>query len=240
MAKQAVVKTLPKTIKLAGVDVPTHASDRKFCTRWMVHKDHNLAAKESGMAASSIRQGAAKKKLLKYLPYLVQQLERREAAVAAQMALDQKDILNQMVAIGFANAQDYIKQAEVKDPATGKMKTVHVRKPLTELTRDQAAAVSNVLFMPDGTIQYSLPDEKSKHPYLKDLGQHLGLFHPKLIEQHRHAHLHRTLDFKGMDTDKLAEVEQKLIEAMGEEGRRMLGIIDGEFEEVQDELSRER
>lgn len=239
MAKKAVSNPTTKSIKLAGVEVPTNPVDRKFCTRWLVHKDHNLAARESGMAASSVRQGQAKKRLLKYLPYLVQQLERREMAVAAQMALDQKDILNQMVAIGFANAQDYVKQVETKDEK-GVIKITHVRKPLTELTREQAAAVSNVMFQPDGTITYSLPDEKSKHPYLKDLGQHLGLFHPKLIEQHRHAHLHRTLDFKGMDTDKLALVEQQLIEALGEEGRRMLGIIEGEFEEVQDELSREK
>lgn len=219
-------------LRLAGgIELPTRANDIKFCQRWLVHKDHNRAGKESGMAATSLNKGNGKTKLLRFLPYLSNELQKREHAVATQFALDQKDIINEMIAIGFANAQDYVKTEEL--PSTnGHTIKRQVQKPLMELTRAQASAISSVTFSPDGKVTYTIPDEKSKHPYLKDLGQHLGLFHPKLIQEHRHAHLHRMLDFKGLDTERLAKFEADLIDAMGEEAKRVLGIVEGEFEEA--------
>ena len=223
--KRAVgLKNYPAKLVIAGIKVPTTPADRKFCERWMVHKDHMKAAIESGMTEKSIKSNWAKRKLIKYMPWISAQLEKREKAVAERYALKQENILDEMVAIGFANAQDYAKEIEEAD-ATGKIIKKTIRKPLSELTRAQAAAVSSVSFHPDGTVTYDLPDERSKHPYLRDLGQHLGLFHPKLIQEHRHAHMHAAIDLRGLDESKLESFEQQLLAALGPQGERMLGIM---------------
>lgn len=216
--------------------LPRTDKEHAFCKAWLQHYDSNRAAREAGYA-DSISNGSSGKRLFERLQgYLEHQLQLRQQAVAKQVALDQKDILAEMAAIGFANPLDYVNVVEepVKDPETGQTSLVKCQrqKKLIELTRAQAAAISEVTFHADGSVTYKLPDERSKHPYLKDLGQHLGLFHPKLIQEHRHQHLHAALSFRDMDTRKLAQAESMLLEAMGAEGRRMLGIVDAEFEEV--------
>lgn len=184
------------------------------------------------MTPKAISRGGAMVLLTRYKAYLSQKMERHENAVAKELVLEQKDILNEMMAIGFANAQDYyVITDEVVNGKNIKKRTL---KPIEELTRAQAAAVSCITQHPDGSITYVIPDEKSKHPYLKDLGQHLGLFHPKLIQEHRHQHIHAALSFRDLDPAKLEQFETQLIEALGPAGRRMLGIIDGEETPEQD------
>lgn len=219
------------------MSLPRTDKERAFCESWLQHYDINRAAREAGYSGPKNRQGGGGLRVFeRFRAYLEHQLSLKQKAVSKELALDQKDILSEMAAIGFANAQDYVAIVEepVKDEKTGAISMVRRerQKPLMELTRAQAAAVSEVTFHPDGRVTYQLPDERSKHPYLKDLGQHLGLFHPKLIAEHRHAHMHAAISFRGMDTRKLAEAESMLLEAMGPEGRRMLGILDAEFEDV--------
>lgn len=220
----------------APIVLPRTPKEHAFCRAWLNHYDIHRAYQEAGYA-DSVSNGAAGKRVFDRLrSYLEQQLELKQKVVSKELALDQKDILSEMAAIGFANAQDYVAIVEesVKDENTGEVRMVkrERQKPMMELTRAQASAISNVTFHPDGRVTYQLPDERSKHPYLKDLGQHLGLFHPKLIQEHRHQHMHAAISFRDMDTSKLAQAESMLLEAMGPEGRRMLGILDAEFEEV--------
>lgn len=220
------VQRLPKSIK-----------EHKFCARWQVHYDHILAAREAGYSEPYIKRGEAKKMFARLREHLLGLKAKKEAAVAKEVALEQRDILREMKAIAFASPQDYVKEVQVDvkadDGTVSKVKRL-VRKGILELTHDQAAAISKVTFHPDGSCTYDLPDEKSKHPYLKDLGQHLGLFHPKLIQEHRHEHRHRALSFRDVDTAKLAEAEKMFMEALGSEGRRMLGepVVDADFEDV--------
>lgn len=223
-----------KNLMIAGMRVPTRPLDVKFCERWLVHKDHKLAGLQCGMSKASVKNNTTHRKLKQFLPWLSMQMEKREEKVADKFAIKQEDIIEEMKNIAFANVQDYILQREVKDEATGKITTISERKPVMELTRGQAAALSKVTFNPDGTVTYELPDEKSKHPYLKDLGQHLGLFHPKLIQEHRHAHMHAAIDLRDVDTAKLAEFESTLVAALGQQqGKRILGILDDvEYQDV--------
>lgn len=218
--------------KVGGINIPKTEMHRAFCRAWLMHYDHNLAAVEAGFSKKSVNRGIGKELFSKYAEHLTRGKELKEKQLAKELALDQKDILKEMMAIGFANAQDYAK--EVESVVGGKTVKQWIQKPLHELTRGQAAAISKVSFH-NGGVTYEIPDEKSKHPYLRDLGQHLGLFHPALIHEHRHEHRHRALSFRDMDVGKLAAAEKMMIEALGPEGRRMLGIQDvqdAEFEDV--------
>ena len=230
-------RQLPAVV--GGMKVPKSDQHRAFCEAWLKHYDHNRAAREAGYSAHNVNAGVGKRTFALFAQYLTKQKEIKEKALVKELALDQKDILAEMMAIGFANALDYVKEVEEeeKDMETGEVRMVrrHRQKLVTELTRAQAAAISKVTFLPDGTVTYDIPDERSKHPYLKDLGQHLGLFHPKLIQEHRHEHRHRAISFRDMDMEKLAKAEKMLIDALGPEGRRMLGLQDfqeAEFEDV--------
>lgn len=225
-------KNVSRRLKLAGVVYPTTEVDKIFCDEWLQHRDHMKAAAVSGMARSSQDHGGPAKKLKKFLPYLSQQLQHHERAVATEMVLEQKHIIAEMMAIGFSNPKDYYKTVEQVKNDGSVVIVSHVRKELHELTRAQAAAISEITWHKDGSVTYELPDVRAKHPYLKDLGQHLGLFHPKLIQEHRHLQLHAALDLRDIDTDKLEKFESMLIDALGPMGKQMLGIIEGESEEV--------
>lgn len=221
------------TVTVGGIVTPKTDKHRAFCSAWLMHYDHNRAAREAGYQRGGLDL------FRKFERYLLQQKGLKEKAVSKEVVLEQRDILREMMSIGFANAQDYVRIVEepFKDPKTGITTQVkrERQRPLMELTRSQAAAVSKVTFSPDGTVTYELPDERSKHPYLKDLGQHLGLFHPKLIQEHRHAHAVALFDLRSLDNSKLKQAEEFFLEALGPEGRRMVnssGSDDGEFEEM--------
>lgn len=225
-----------RPVTVGGIVTPKTPKHQAFCANWLKHYDHNKAAIDAGFSEVAVKKGSAAVLFRRFERYLLKQKKLKEKAVSKVLVLEQKDILAEMKAIGFANAQDYvvIVSEPVKDEKTGTIRMVkrERQKPLMQLTRAQAAAVSKVTFHPDGTVTYELPDEKSKHPYLKDLGQHLGLFHPKLIQEHRHAHAHAIMDLRDMDSAKLAEAERYFLAALGNEGNRMLNIIEGEFEEI--------
>ena len=232
MAKKGE-KNPRKSTKMGRVVVPVTPTHRAFCEEWLKDYDHIRAAKAAGFAENYIRNGAAAKLVQKYHLYLMDRKEKLEKAISKEIALEQKDILSEMMAIGFSNAQDYITITE--EMIDGKTVIKRTLKPIEQLTRRQAAALSAVTSHPDGSVTYAIPDERSKHPYLKDLGQHLGLFHPKLIQEHRALHLHAQMDLKGVDPVALEKAEGLLLEAMGQAGKRMLGIIDVPKEDITDE-----
>lgn len=234
-------KTTKGTVSIGGVVTPKTDKHQAFCAAWLKHYDHVRAAREAGYDSVRIDKGGAMELFRKFERYLLQQKAIKEKAVAKELVLEQRDILREMMSIAFANAQDYVKivrESVTDDKGVTTLVERQLQRPLIELTRAQAAAVSKVTFNPNGTITYELPDERSKHPYLKDLGQHLGLFHPKLIQEHRHAHALAVMDLKSLDNSKLKRAEEFFLEALGPEGRRMLGMGDvheGEFEEIPEE-----
>lgn len=218
-----------------GMALPVSAQDKLFCERWLIHHNQVQASEEAGWSPKSVKHGIGSHKFQRYEKYLAFQLQRNAQAIAKKFVLKQQDILSEMMAIGYANPQDYIDMVPMK--IKGKERLVERRKPIHELTRAQAAAISNVQFLPNGEVTYDLPDSAAKHPYLRDLGQHLGLFHQKLIQEHIHAHMHAAIDFGKVSPDKLEQLERQFLAVLGEEGYKMLGILDGEFDDVTDSSS---
>ena len=205
--------------------LPSTAQQTMFVQAWLSNGFDLVQA----AVTAGYKRAAASKVARRLSAYMEEMRQKLENEVVKQVALEQKDIIEEMMAIGFANPLDYAKEIVLE--VDGKPVKHVIRKPLLELTRRQAAAISKVIFHPDGTVTYELPDEKSKHPYLKDLGQHLGLFHPKLIQEHRHAHLHAKLDMRDADSEKLAEAERMYMEALGSAGKRLLGVTGATDEE---------
>lgn len=217
-----------KSVVVAGSELPKDERHQAFCRLYATHNDPVRASREAGFSESWIKKCRYKDLVVRYDKHIVGLMQAKEKQIGKSLALSQEAILEEMKSIAFANAQDYVK--EVVDEATGTKK--FVRKELHELTRAQAAAISDVKFLKNGTIVYKLPDDKAKHPYLKDLGQHLGLFHQKLIAEHRHKHMHQ-LSFEGVDPAKLVELERAALEVLGIEGKRLLGeTIEGDYEDV--------
>lgn len=239
MAKKAarLKKNLPATV---GDAIPKTDQEKLFCKEWLKDFDHVRAARVAEYGARSINNGIGSELVVRFGKYLAAMKEHKEKAVAKELALDQIDILKAMRAMAEANPQDYVMEVEeeITDDKGEKKKVMCLRrKPLMQLTREQAAVISDVTFHKNGSVSYRLPSPKDKHPYLKDLGQHLGLFHPKLIQEHRYERRQAGVSLKDVDGAKLAEFESLLLKALGTEGRRMLGlpIIDGEFEDVTQE-----
>lgn len=211
---------------VGGMVVPRDERHKKFCDELIKTHDPRIAGRNAGFSESWISLGHYKKLIIKYDKYLAKRMDKTEKEVARVMVLDQQKILDEYMAIAFANPLDYI-ETEITTDGKGNEIRKHRRKDVTQLTRAQAAAISEIKFKPDGSVTYKLPDDKTKHPYLKDLGQHLGLFHQKLIAEHRHQHLHQ-LSFRGADPSKLEQLEQQLLDALGPDAARMLGIqIEG-------------
>ncbi len=218
--------------KVDDMELPLSDIDKVFCERWLVHHNHNVAASEAGISKYSVEKGYGLVKFRQFEKYLSRQLQHNAQAIAKKFVLNQEDILQEMIAIGYANPKDYVEFTE----RTVGDKTIMIEtlKPLHKLTRRQASAITNVQFLADGTVTYDLPEASKKHPYLKDLGQHLGMFHPKLIQEHIHAHRLVSLSFKTVSNDKIEKLENMFLKELGEEGYRMLGGIPGEFEQVSD------
>lgn len=197
---------------------PRSKKEMDFCRAWLRHNDHVLAAKEAGYAAWQ-HEGLRLKK--KFLPWLSENKKLVEQEVAREIVYDQKDLLNEMAGIGFANVLDYVVVELVEKE--GKQVKVFKQKPIDQLTRRQASAVSEVCFV-NGEVNYKIPDPGEKYRYLYSLAKNLGLFNDKLIMEFRHAHLHKSLDFKDASTDELKQLEDLLVSMLGDPARQVLGL----------------
>lgn len=209
--------------------MPRDERETKFCEIWLRTHDAPKAWVEAGYSEKAINRKDHLKKLAALQPYI----EEKQAAISKeftkQFVLDQQVILDEMIAVGFANPRDYIE--EVMELQDGKPVKALRRKNIMSLTRAQAAAVTEIEFHPDGTVTYKLPDAEARHPFLKELGMHLGLFHPKLIQEHRHRHMHAHIDMKDIDQTALEQAETMLLEALGTRGNLLLGLQRDDEEE---------
>lgn len=209
---------------------PRDEREIKFVEAWLRHHDVQRAWEEAGYSIKNCDYHTeATRKYQTLLPYIERRQSQVSKEITKKFVLDQQSILDEMIAVGFANPQDYIE--ETMELVDGKPVKVQRRKNIMSLTRAQAAAVTEIDFHPDGTVTYKLPDADAKHPFLKDLGQHLGLFHPKLIQEHRHRHMHAHIDLKDIDQGALLQAEQKLLQALGPRGNLLLGVQRDDDEE---------
>lgn len=205
---------------------PKSAKELMFCRQWLIHQNHILAAKEAGYAAWESDALLLKRR---FLAYLSEQKKTVELEVAREIVYNQKDLLNEMAGIGFANVLDYVivELVEKEIETNGQKTTVTVKffkqRPVDQLTRRQASAISDITFA-NGEVSYKIPDPAEKYRYLYSLAKNLGLFQDKLIMEHRHAHLHKQLDFKDASKDELAQLEDLLVNMLGDPARQVLGL----------------
>lgn len=195
---------------------PKSAREFLFCREWLTHNDHIQAARAANYS-EPLRDGLRLKK--KFLPYLSAQKKLVEKEVAREIVYDQKDLLNEMAGIAFANPLDYV--VVTRDDKTGKK--IYSQKPIDELDRRQASAISDVEFK-DGQVTYHIPNPSEKYRYLFSLSKNLGLFNDKLIMEFRHSHLHKSLDFKDASNEELMQLENLLVSMLGDPAKEILGL----------------
>lgn len=122
--------------------------------------------------------------------------------VAKRLAIEQQDVLEEMVKIAFANEYDYLVFEKQPDGSSRAR-----RKRLDELTRDQMTAI--IVFRRPGTsMKQDIFDWKwrDRDGKLLEIAKHLGMLNERIIMEHRHRHLHMSFD--------LSKVEMKDLEAL--------------------------
>ena len=94
--------------------------------------------------------------------------------IAAKLDFKAEDVLRELGKIGFANIEDYITVNEYGHPAVD----------LSEMTREQAAALSEVSYDAAGNPKIKLADKRAA---LVDLGRHFELFTDKAVVDVNHG-----------------------------------------------------
>lgn len=145
-----------------------------FVKEYLVDLNATQAATRAGYSAKTAY--SAGQRLLKHVDVasaLAEAMEKR----ATKLDITAERVLGELALIGFANMQDYVR--------------IHGGDPyvdLSEMTREQAAAISEVTVedFTDGRgedarevrrVKMKLHDKKGA---LTDLGRHLGLFREKV------------------------------------------------------------
>ncbi|PHR85950.1 MAG: terminase small subunit [Blastopirellula sp.] len=111
-------------------------------------------------------------------PHIKKVVDAAIAKRSERTEITQDMVLNELAKIGFSNMQDYIRISSEGEPYVD----------LSELTRDQAAAISEVTVedFTDGRgddardvrkVKFKLSDKRSA---LVDMGKHLGMFVEKI------------------------------------------------------------
>lgn len=185
---------------------PTDPRDLKFCERWLIHHDPVKAYQEAGFFGRGGAVARAARKLAMFHAYLERLQPKVDTQVAKKISYERTDILRSIALIANSNALDYIKVV------AGKFEM----KPISELTRDQAAALDRVVLDPEtGRMGYSLPAAKTRLAALTALGeQAAGFKKPDTV----HNHLHLT----DIPLDKVRHLKQMLIEAVGQDQARLV------------------
>jgi hypothetical protein len=228
----AAAKVAPKpshhrakpAIGTANMVMPKTAMEHAFCESWLKCYNQEQARRKAGY--KNVAQGH--KLYRKFATYLAKRQTEKEKVLTQTAVRGQKEILEELMSMGFANPHDYIEVYE-----EGGKKKVR-QKPITELTRLQAAAISGIRFQKNGTATYRIPNRDEKIPALIAAGRHFGMFHDKLIQEHRHLHMRQSVDLTDVGNALLEEVEAKLLLAVGpQKARQLLGVtIEGEYEDV--------
>jgi hypothetical protein len=210
------LRNLPGSPALTQAE-PQNERDLKFCERWLVHHDPMRAYTEAGFSTSNhSAPKLARRKVERFRRYLQGRLPKIEKLVAKQISYERTDILAGIARIANANALDYVEPYEVIDEATGLLVTKYRMKALTQLTRDQAAAVDTVTYCAlTGAITYTLPSAKTRLSAFTTLGEQAAGFSRK-DETHNHLHLH------DVPLEKLRHIKGLLIDMVGPNAARQV------------------
>jgi hypothetical protein len=191
--------------------LPSNIRHAQFIQAYVKLGEMAAAARETGygMAWARAHGPAVLKDHHDYIAWLralkAQQLVR-------STGIEQAVVVEQMAHIAFANDYDYMVFELVSAKRGNKPPTRAARrKQVHELTRDQLAAVE-VYTGPHGGLRWKFRDRDAA---LINLGKHLGLFNEKIILEHRHRHLHASIDLSKVDTKKLEAIEQEYEQVFG-------------------------
>lgn len=150
-----------------------NAKHEAFARAIVEGKSGREAYKSAGYAASDASADANASRLLKTAKVAARVAELK-AAAAERSVVSATAVIEELAKIGFANMQDFIAVGANGDPYVD----------LSELTRDQAAAIGEVTVedYKDGRgedardvrrVRFRLHDKRAA---LVDLGKHLGIF----------------------------------------------------------------
>lgn len=210
---------------------PKTELEKKFCEIWLITYDPVQAWAGAGMPTkSSAYKTRAKQLAAQFMPYLEKRKKPIEERVQKRIAITKESLLQELAAVAMANPQDFLERyEELVETGKGKQKTtVAIQKTrlknLLTMDRIKAAAVSEVSVMPDGTVSYKLPSPRERRPFIRDLGQHIGMFHQALIAENNHALREEELDLKDVETKVLVDLQEAIIKMLGPKmARRIVG-----------------
>lgn len=196
---------------------PKSVRGKRFCAEYLKDYKPIPAAIRAGFPKPTANKNAHMW-VVQYREYISSLQAIKNDKVVSEVVFDQKAILQSMACAAFANPQDFVEVVKVR---IGKVeREVERLKSITDLTAEQASIITNVREGSDGRIQYDLMDALTNRELL---GKNQGLFHQKLIAEHRHAHLHATFDLSKVKNKDLADVEEKLIAMLGPQAAGILG-----------------
>lgn len=144
---------------------------QRFVDEYLIDLNATQAAIRAGYSEATAEQQASR--LLRNVKVAAAVAERR-SAISQQLEITQEMIVAELAKIGFANMLDYVSITEGGEPFVD----------LSALTRDQAAAISEVVVedFVEGRgedardvrkVRFKLNDKQTA---LINLGKHLGMF----------------------------------------------------------------
>lgn len=199
---------------------PKTKQEEIFCREYL--KSYNaMAAAKIAKIYGRTTSNNAYKLVARFSPYLQYLQAEKTQAVAKKIVYDQESILQALARVMDHDPRDFEEEVTV-----GRRK-VRRMKPLSKLTREQALLVADI-WQEGGEVKYRL---ESRARARQMLGKHLGLFHDKLIAEHRHAHLHAAVDLSHVSNEQLATLEGELLRILGPQADRILGYTYSAEEE---------
>lgn len=201
----------------------------KLCYEYV--KDYNAyqAALRAGYSKSVAqkRSGAMVKKLM---PTIEKIQAKKNEQLMVRGVMSQDEVLQGMSNIGRVNPLDYI--VIVPDGEGDKARMIAKLKPITELTREQADAITEIREV-GGEVHYLLPGLTDKMAARAFIAKHWGLTDPKLVSMRVTQHFNLNADLKDVDSSKLEQLENQLFDLLGPAiSRRLIGYRPGEEEQA--------
>ena len=182
----------------------------QFFEQYVRIGDAQAAARAAGYSDSWAKQTSYKylKEHREYVTWLQAHVAQQ---LAKQIGIDQEAVVRQIAAIAMANDYDYL----VFEKDNGGKVLVR-RKRLDELTREQIVAIEVTGGRRGKPFSYRFRDRDGK---LFELGKSLGLFNERIILEHRHRHLHATVDLSRVPLERLEALEAQFEELLAIEDK---------------------
>jgi hypothetical protein len=201
----------------------------KLCHEYV--KDYNAyaAALRAGFSESmaKTKSGAMVKQMM---PYISKLQAKKNDQLVRRGVMTQDEVLQGMSNIGRVNPLDYIRIVSI---TKGKKTVLATQlKDITELTREQADAITEITEH-GGQVTYKLPGVSEKMAARAFIGKHWGITDPKLVNLRITQNITMNAELKDVDTDKLEELESRMIELLGPAARRLLGYRPGDEDQEQ-------